>query len=388
MTGKTKIEWTDKTWNPIVGCSLVSPGYTNCYAMKFAGNRLDGNPKAAHYAGTTMKTKAGPVWTGKVAMAPDHILTAPLRWRKPAMTFVNSMGDLFHEDVPDAWIDRVFAIMALTPQHTYQVLTKRAERMKAYMAGSWKNRIVALLIEEYHGPGSPWNVNVHQAEYDLGDYGYLRNVWLGVSTEDQARADERIPHLLETPAAVRFISAEPLLGPIDLNVAWHGEDALDAECWGECAWCDKGFPPLHNCQKGNEDWERGKSGLDWVIAGGESGPSARPMHADWVRSLRDQCAAAGVPFFFKQWGDWVPQLGSIEIFEMGERSRYRWAVWRTGRCDGSLRPLPDAWEFRDKPMWYEHDDMDETQTLIRVGKKAAGHLLDGVAHRAFPEVAP
>lgn len=373
MTGKTKIEWTDKTWNPIVGCSIVSPGCTNCYAMKFAGNRLDGNPKAPHYAGTTTRTKAGPVWTGKVALAPDHILTAPLRWRKPAMIFVNSMGDLFHEDVPDAWIDRVFAVMALTPQHTYQVLTKRAERMKAYMERRCPNgHRPSLDYAAIMAATGRWNT----PKLDLTAWP-LPNVWLGVSTEDQARADERIPNLLETPAAVRFISAEPLLGPIDLNVAWHGEDALDAECWGECAWCDKGFPPLHNCQKGIGDWERGKSGLDWIIAGGESGPGARPMHPDWVRSLRDQCADAGVAFFFKQWGEWEPHTpkadgdlggdvrrGTVQIVQPGGEDLVEVAELTGGRST-----LPGARYMR------------------RVGKKAAGHMLDGIAHRAFPEVA-
>src|SRR5262249_14134601 len=139
----------------------------------------------------------------------------------------------------------------------------------------------------------------------IGWESYPRNVWLVVSCEDQANADARIPDLLAAPAAVRGVSCEPLLGPIDFSTAWHGEWALESECWGECNWCVKGYPALHNCQRkepfsGRHD----RSGLDWVIAGGESGPGARPMHPDWARALRDQCGAAGVPFFFKQWGEW------------------------------------------------------------------------------------
>jgi protein gp37 len=134
MGDNTGIEWTDATWNPIVGCSIVSPGCTNCHAMKFAGNRLDGNSKAPHCAGTTQKSKAGPVRSGKLTLSPEHILAAPLRWKKSRTIFVNSMGDFFHEDCPDEWIDQVFAVMALAPQHTFQVLTKRAERMRDYLA--------------------------------------------------------------------------------------------------------------------------------------------------------------------------------------------------------------------------------------------------------------
>jgi hypothetical protein len=143
MADKSAIEWTDATWNPVVGCSIVSPGCTNCYAMKMAARieKMASSPMAAHvnvqthYAGTTQRSKAGAVWTGKVARAPEHILTQPLKWKRPRKIFVNSMGDLFHESIPDEWIDRVFAVMALAPQHTFQVLTKRAERMRSYLRG-------------------------------------------------------------------------------------------------------------------------------------------------------------------------------------------------------------------------------------------------------------
>lgn len=220
----TKIEWTEQTWNPIAGCSLASPGCTNCYAMTMAARIARMNPELEHYRGLTQSSKAGPVWTGKVALAPEHTLTAPLRRRKPTMYFVNSMSDLFHEDVPDEWIDRVFAVMALCRdgasgadphprEHTFQVLTKRSKRMQSYMtAGGVAARVMdaAELIacggEKAKSWGPDWTMPWP-----------LPNVWLGVSCEDKRRADERVPDLLATPAAVRFVSAEPLLGPIDFT---------------------------------------------------------------------------------------------------------------------------------------------------------------------------
>ena len=208
----TKIEWTGKTWNPIVGCSIVSPGCTNCYAMKMAA-RLEAMGDAAvkackavpaaHYAGTTKWVNGKPGWTGKVALAPDDILTKPLRTRKPTTWFVNSMGDLFHEDVPDEWIDRVFAVMALCPQHTFQVLTKCSARMQAYMTrgddehGDYFERLSDAAVAL---TSSPCAAHVESVNWPLP------NVWIGVSAEDQKRADERIPDLLATPAAVRFVS--------------------------------------------------------------------------------------------------------------------------------------------------------------------------------------
>lgn len=322
MGDKSKIEWTEATWNPIVGCSIVSPGCTNCYAMKMAG-RLEAMARAAfaddrpavsaHYLGTTQDSKAGPVWTGKVNLAPERILLQPLSWKRQRRIFVNSMSDLFHESVPDEWIDRVFAVMALASQHTFQVLTKRAERMRdfvgrlGYAHCGLMRRLEAT--DGVHYPSEKIDAFPHYA----GALGHpsshlqwpLPNVWLGVSAEDQKRADERIPHLLMTPAAVRFVSAEPLLGPID----FHGE------------WIDR--------VAGNDPE------LNWIIVGGESGHNARPVHPDWARSIRDQCQAAGVPFFFKQWGEHAP--------------------------NGSGR-----------------------YSMVKVGKRAAGRLLDGREHNEMP----
>jgi len=291
MGQRSRIEWTEATWNPIVGCSIVSPGCTHCYAMRMAARieamaragRLDdegdvvrGAKRLAHYDGLTKTVKKKAVWTGKVALAPEHILLKPLRRRKPTMWFVNSMSDLFHEDLPDEWIDRVFAVMALCPQHTFQVLTKRSKRMRDYLT-TVAHEPHRNTVRRFAGAFSTLRTPLPK-DFNVP----LPNVWLGVSAERQQEADERIPDLLATPAAVRFVSAEPLLGALDLT-----------------------------------PWLTGV--LDWVIVGGESGPGARPMHPDWVRSIRDQCVSAGVAFFFKQWG--APLNGHGDPSQVGAAGR-------------------------------------------------------------------
>ncbi len=225
MATNSSIEWTQATWNPVVGCTVVSPGCTNCYAMRLA-RRLEamGQPK---YAGTTRMSGGRPKWNG-VVRVDEESLTLPATWKNGRMIFVNSMSDLFHEAVPLAFIQRVFAAMRVTPQHTYQILTKRAERLEE-------------LSDALEWP---------------------RNVWMGVSVEN-ADYRFRTDHLRRTGAAVRFLSLEPLLGPLD-----------------------------------DLDLER----IGWVISGGESGPGSRPIDPDWVRSIRDQCIHTGVAFHFKQWG--------------------------------------------------------------------------------------
>lgn len=293
----SNIEWTEATWNPIVGCSVVSPGCTNCYAMTMAA-RLEAMGTLPHYGGTTQKTKAGPVWTGKLALAPEATLLAPLRRRKPTVYFVNSMGDLFHEDVPDAWIDRVFAMMALAPQHTFQVLTKRSARMRAYVTDPATVRRVydivcdlsleqaanvILLARPEHAAHAPPGRHILLGAWPLP------NVWLGVSAEDQRRADERVPDLLATPAAIRFVSAEPLLGPLDFS-------RLRPD----------GIKFTLNALTGEGRHLLGFAGqtdkLDWLICGGESGTGARPMEDAWAESIVEQCAAAGTAVFVKQMG--------------------------------------------------------------------------------------
>lgn len=267
--GEHGISWTDETWNPTRGCSRVSEGCRNCYAeriaARFNGDRSPANeylPRRtdAPFFGFASMTNAGPRWTGKVELIPER-LGDPLYWRKPRRIFVNSMSDLFHEALPDEAIDRVFAVMALCPQHTFQVLTKRPERMRKYLADQDRRESV-----EDAGGGIP-GIGACYANTQAG--WPLPNVWLGVSVEDQATADARIPLLLQTSAAARFISYEPALGPVDFR-RWLTVTA-----------------------------QRDRM-LDWVIAGGESGPNARPSHPDWFRQVRDQCMAASVPFHLKQ----------------------------------------------------------------------------------------
>lgn len=387
MADKTNIEWSDATWNPIVGCSIVSPGCTNCYAMRSAGYRLDGNPNTPQYAGTTMPSKSGPVWTGKIGVASEKVLTQPLRWRKPRMIFVNSMGDLFAEGVTDEMIDRVFAVMALCPQHIFQILTKRPERMREYLTqydgfGRWG--FIEGWALKIAGEKAPRVANRLKGK-TLAYYGgaNLPNVWIGVSVEDQKRADERIPILLDTPAAIRWISAEPLLGPVDLRrlrvadlSASAGFPMADALTGAFYLDPDKQAPFIRELIEEVRSDRRDPEGigLDWVVCGGESGKGARPMHPDWARSLRDQCASAGVAFLFKQWGEWAPQVGAVDGWNIGddpEISRFDHRDWQE-----------DHWSEPFRPMWCDERDDD---TVSRIGKKAAGRLLDGVLHDQYPE---
>lgn len=349
----SKIEWTEKTWNPIVGCSIVSPGCTNCYAMKMAA-RLeamgasdkqrwtkphDPAVRLSHYAGLTKPSKGGPVWTGNLAQAPEHILLEPLRRKKPTMYFVNSMGDLFHEDVPDEWIDRVFAVMALCPQHTFQVLTKRSARMRRYFDDAGE-----VARQWFVASAAARMVEDGDTTMDVISTGLwpLPNVWLGVSTEDQKRADERIPDLLATPAAVWFVSAEPLLGPIDFQTDLR-------------RYLDMGLASRHSC-------------VGWLIVGGESGSDARPMHPDWARDIRDQCEAAGVPFFFKQWGNNVP----AELLADDPRPE-PWRLWQNAAAP--------KWAFAE--LGVDRKSLPPV-TFHNVGKRANGRLLDGREHNDMP----
>ena len=263
---KTSIEWTDATWNPSAGCTRVSEGCRNCYAESMA-RRFKG-PEMA-YDGLVGDDGR---WTGKIRFSEARLLD-PLRWRSPRRIFVNSMSDLFHPNVSDDMRDNIFAVMALCPQHTFQVLTKRPERMLEYLRQVENERDMQRWINAGYEIIPNVTEGIRNAWEDMS--WPLPNVWLGVSVEDQQTADERIPLLLQTPAAARFLSCEPLLGVIDLVVRVSPQVRMD---------------PLNRYD-----------GLDWVIVGGESGPHARPMHADWARTLRDQCVRANIPFFFKQW---------------------------------------------------------------------------------------
>jgi protein gp37 len=257
MSDKTHIEWTDATWNPTVGCTKVSPGCDHCYAETFV-NRFAG-------------TKGFPLPFDQLLLRDESFLTLPLRWREPKRIFVNSLSDLFHQDVPDAFIAQVFAVMALAPRHTFQLLTKRHGRMRSLLSDpDFRDQVAAEIVGRVVHDGHD---DRHLATA-MPDWWPLQNVWLGVSVENQMWADIRIPALLATPAAVRWISAEPLLGPIDIT-GWAPAD-------DETRW------------------------LDWVVVGGESGPKARAMRPEWPDSLLDQCGVLSVPFLFKQWGNWAP----------------------------------------------------------------------------------
>ncbi|MFN3242086.1 MAG: DUF5131 family protein [Planctomycetota bacterium] len=257
MSDSTKIQWTDATWNPVTGCTKVSAGCANCYAER---------DWPRHYGRQTVPVDPGvgsPPPGYEFERRPRRFtdvrchqerLDEPLRWKKPRRVFVNSMADLFHDDVPDEFISAVFATMAQARAHTFQILTKRPKRMRELLQ-AWQRS--GLTLREGHGCVLP-------------------NVWLGVSAEDQATADERIPILLDTPAAVRFVSAEPLLGPIE----FEGAAAVDGSGVGQ--------PYLE--------------GLDWAIVGGESGPKSRPCDVAWIHSIVEQCGEAGVACFVKQLG--------------------------------------------------------------------------------------
>jgi protein gp37 len=303
---KTGISWCDSTWNPVTGCTKVSQGCKNCYAERMS-KRLQAMGQA-NYA------------NGFQVTCHEDALGLPATWKKPRRIFVNSMSDLFHPDVPTRFIEAVFGRMESYDWHTYLVLTKRPKRMREFCRVWWGGQ-------------------------DIADE--MGHIWLGVSAENQETADERIPLLLQTPAAVRFVSCEPLLGKILLD---DGETS-----WLSCDGTNKsGDEHLFFCCNQNARRLPHFHGIDWVIVGGESGPKARPMHPDWARGIRDQCVAAGVPFFFKQQGGWAEGVGPIG----DQKGDYAW-VGTTGANNGTV--------------------------MVRVGKKAAGDLLDGVQYHQFPE---
>lgn len=331
MSDNSSIEWTDATWNPVTGCTEVSSGCDHCYAKTFA-ERWRGTPGHHFEQGFD------------VVLRPER-LDQPLRWRKPRRVFVNSMSDLFHDSVPDLFITRVFEIMEQASEHTFQVLTKRHARMRSFVQRRELDK------QEYAAKFDQCPTeemrNSPAAEYARNRAASPpANIWLGVSVEDQKWADIRVPVLLDTPAAVRWLSCEPLLGPVNLS-RW----LVSRPAWGP------EYPeptsPMGLLVQDLVD----VPALSWVVCGGESGPGARPMDPNWARSLRDQCEQVKVPFFFKQWGNWVPPS------QMPEGTFMSWDVENgTSAYD------------RDQP-W-------------RVGKKRAGRLLDGKTWNEYPSVEP
>lgn len=372
---ETGIEWVKnpdgsqgRTWNPIRGCTRISPGcggpgpHGGCYAEVIAA-RFSGPGLPYHGIAEMRGGKAR--WTGKLAFVEEK-LTEPLKVRKPTTWFVNSMSDLFHESVPDAWIDRVFAVMALCPQHTFQVLTKRSARMRSYMQNDERSPAARVLKIGDAAGRIAYAAKIPATEWPWP----LPNVWLGVSAEDQRRADERVPDLLATPAAVRFVSAEPLLGPIDFRALKPGPEEISLDALAGAFTATASFAGgLANYQAGLDalpPLPSRRPGLDWIIVGGESGPGARPMHPDWARQIRDACAAAGVAFHFKQWGEYAP----------GDHGK-------SSSDDCRFLSIAGSNLGADRAAWGQMLDFTMVQ---RVGKKAAGRLLDGVEHNGFPEV--
>jgi protein gp37 len=346
MTG---IEWTDKVWNPTTGCDRVSPGCDHCYALSMA-KRLKGmgDPKY-QYDGNPQTS--GPGFGLSVHPAAlDH----PLKWRKPNRVFVNSMSDLFHSDVPDEFIAQVWAVMALASQHTFQILTKRHARMRSLLRSDRFPDLVDLALRERMMAGTISEKECSSAPQLQA--GPLPNVWLGVSVEDQQRADLRVPHLLATPAAVRFLSCEPLLGPVSL-AKWLPDLDADRErlCQAHRKWLVDAEARPHVC-----------TGLDWVITGGESGHGARPMHPLWARTLRDQCVAAGVAFHHKQNG--AHQVVDPDVWQNRRQSDV------LVRADGYSWPLVEP-----------HGAEDGTEVVMRkVNGRTSGRQLDGREWDEYP----
>lgn len=352
------IYW-QRSWNVVRGCSKVSPGCDHCW-LEAETARHAKHPDAKISLPCWPAITNG-AWSGLVCM--DSLaVTKPLTIQKPTVWALWS--DLFHEQVTDDFLDRVFAVMALAPWHLFLVLTKRPERMKAYFercrADNWNNVRDAINHPSLCGQGD------RKGSLETP----LPNVWLGVTAENQAMADARIPILLETPAAARFVSLEPMLGPINLGpyftICPHcGWWEIYKPRWGEAY-----------CQDCGKEFDAPAKGLSWVIAGGETGPGARPMHPDWLRSLRDKCAAAGVPFLLKQWGNFqngsAPKVPPV-------------CVYHDGR---SVPATPKAIKAEERRSGISHDRVGNNPVIMSlVGKRAAGRLLDGITHDAYPQEA-
>lgn len=320
MAQVTNISWADATWNVLTGCTICSPGCQRCYAMRLAGTRLKHHPSRE---GLTIPGKNGPVWTGEVRFNRQW-LYQPIHWKTPTAIFVCAHSDLFHEDVPDEWIDEIFAVMARCPKHLFMVLTKRIKRAREYVisrsatAGLIDRRIADYIVA---GQGEGW------------PKWPLPNLWLGTSVEDQPHADLRMPDLLATPAALHWVSVEPMLGPIQMRPGWLPRPGL--------------FSGRNNL------------GLQLVIAGGESQAGARWLPSETARSIRDQVVPSGAVFHFKQWGAWLPadQVTTGEQRAAIERAHKR--KWLAGVGPGEV-------------------------SAYQVGPGLAGHLLDGVAYRDMP----
>ncbi|HTV33660.1 MAG TPA: phage Gp37/Gp68 family protein [Methylocella sp.] len=272
MSVDITIEWADAIWDPLVGCSRKSAACRHCYAEALTAASAQDAQWGLGYAEIG---PAGPAWTGKIALRDDR-LTLPLTWDTPRRILVNALSDLFHESAQNEVTDRIFAIMALCPHHIFEILTKRPKIMQAYITEPATPARIAKVMDEIAPQDSSHSLSVWP----------LKHLWLGVTAENQKEAERRIPVLLETPAALRFVAAEPLLEALDLKAGIWLRDATET---GPAS----GSGPR----------------IDWVVAGGEIGAEAKACHPDWARSLRDQCIKGGTAFFWRQWGDYVPNAG-------------------------------------------------------------------------------
>ncbi|WP_257827214.1 phage Gp37/Gp68 family protein [Burkholderia glumae] len=354
MSENSKIEWTDHTFNPWVGCTKVSPGCDNCYAEAMMDTRLR---RVTWGAGQLRSRTSAANWREPVRWNAQHQQFFAVHGRRQRV-FCASLADVFDNAVPAIWRRDLGALIESTPNLDWLLLTKRI------------------------GNAAPMLVNMFPA-------GTPDHVWLGATVVNQAEADRDVPKLLATPASVRFLSIEPMLGPIEIS-RWL--DPTGIHCLDVCAdtryvkaaevetyTADGECVPLCPACGESASWTGYDDGIDWVIAGGESGPGARPAHPDWFRSLRDQCAAAGVPFMFKQWGEYLPwtHFHGACIDDRPEQTRFQTMEW-TGDQWGDVG-YPLAADSAD-------GDIDGLQCVGRVGKRAAGRLLDGVEHNGFPEV--
>lgn len=317
------IAWTEQTWNPIRGCTRISKGCTRCYAEAVAARFSD---KGLAYEDLARRTPAGPRWTGKLVVVDEH-MADPIRWQRPRRIFVNSMSDLFHESLPIEAIARVYAVMLLAPHHTFQVLTKRAKRMREVLTDSTFYGRVLEAANEFRGR---WPKLTGIAISDPTKFP-PRHVWNGVSAEDQPAADERMPELVATPSAVRWVSIEPQLGPVEL-APWAGL-------------------------------------YQWVVIGGESGQGARPFEVAWARSLIAECRDARAAVFMKQLGS----NPTANYYDEGYRQLFD--------AEGIERPEPLGWDCRDgqPPL----DTNMSVRGLARAGSEPAEWPLD-LRRREFP----
>lgn len=379
----SEIEWTDRTWNPLVGCSRVSEGCRNCYAERFVHRGLAPQHRGLTIAGEGGK---GPRWTGDVRLVEER-LGEPLRWKKPARVFVNSLSDLFHEGVSFETIAAIFGVMAACPHLTFQVLTKRPQRAAQFFAwvareGARTDRarltslgpvaLVATIASDFVGEG----MLVGLLER-VGTRAFpLPNVWIGVSVENQKTADERIPVLLELPAAMRFVSYEPALGPVDFGLSSATCDCCDrwSSRWvrmEKTVWADWPGPTIaprvtagrrvYRAQSNRHgalsiEMTQGPSlgikpdefsalpGLDWIIVAGESGPGARPFDVAWARSTVEQCRSAKVACFVKQLG-----AQPFEQDTMPDGTRWHRLLRLGSRKGADMSEWPEDLRVREMP---------------------------------------